>query len=109
MAVLRKQGALWQLHFANERTTVARMLQGLPARSKISLEATGSWWWFFEKARTLGHEVSLSHPKQTKAIASARLKSDKVDAFMQARLLRAAYLLPFVWIPGNREREVREL
>ena len=51
-------------------------------------------------------EVSLSHPKQTKAIASARLKSDKVDAVMLARLLRAD-LLPTVWIPGKREREVR--
>jgi len=41
---------------------------------------TGFWWWFVEKARELGHEVCLSHPKQTKAIAHARLKSDKVDA-----------------------------
>jgi len=72
------------------------------------VEATGTWWWFVEQARALGHEVYLSHPKQTKAISSARLKSDKVDAPMLGRLLQAD-LLPTVWIPGERERYIREL
>ena len=54
----------------------------------------------------MGHEVCLSHPKQTKAIAHARLKSDKVDAVMLARLLKADFL-PTVWIPGEKERCVR--
>ncbi len=60
------------------------------------------------EGKRIGHEVSLSHPKQTKAIAHARLKSDKVDAVMLARLLKADFL-PTVWIPGERERYVREL
>ena len=34
-----------------------------PARTKIAVEATGSWWWFVEKAREPGHAVCLSHPK----------------------------------------------
>jgi Transposase/Polyketide cyclase / dehydrase and lipid transport len=50
----------------------------------------------------------MSHPKQTKAIASARLKSDKVDALMLAKLLKAD-LLPTVWIPPAKQRYVREL
>lgn len=108
MAVLREERAPAQVRFGNELGTVEKVLRGLPVGTKIALEATGSWWWFVEKARSLGHEVSLSHPKQTKAIASARLKSDKVDAVMLARLLKAD-LLPTVWIPGDREREVREL
>jgi transposase len=108
LAVLRKEKAPLQLRFPNELATVERILCRLPARTHIALEATGSWWWFVEKARSMGHEVCLSHPKQTKAIASARLKSDKVDALMLARLLRAD-LLPTVWIPGEKEREVREL
>lgn len=108
LAVLRKERAPSQLRFPNELTTVEGILQKLPAGTKIALEATGSWWWFVEKARALGHEIYLSHPKQTKAIASARLKSDKVDALMLARLLKAD-LLPTVWIPGERERQIREL
>jgi hypothetical protein len=41
-------------------------------------------------------------------IAHARLKSDKVDAVMFARLLKADFL-PTVWIPGETERYVKEL
>jgi transposase len=69
-----------QFRFPNDAKTVAGVLRKLPTGTKIAVEATGSWWWFVEKARAMGHEVCLSHPKQTKAIAHARLKSDKVDA-----------------------------
>ena len=108
LAILRKDRGPSQLRFANDVATVERILQRLPLGTQIALEATGSWWWFVEKARSTGHEVYLSHPKQTKAIASARLKSDKVDASMLARLLKAD-LLPTVWIPGDKQRQVREL
>jgi transposase len=79
-----------------------------PQGSKITIEATGLWWWFVELAQGIGHEVVMSHPKQTKAIASARLKSDKVDAAMLAKLLKGD-LLPTVWIPPATQRYVREL
>jgi transposase len=108
LAVLREGQPPSQFRFPNDAKTVDRILKRLPAGTKIAVEATGSWWWFVEKARELGHEISLSHPKQTKAIAHARLKSDKVDAVMLARLLKADFL-PTVWIPGEKERYVREL
>ena len=74
-----------QFRFPNDPNTVHGVLKKLPRGTKIAVEATGSWWWFVEKARELGHEVCLSHPKQTKAIAHARLKSDKVDGVMLAQ------------------------
>jgi transposase len=83
-------------------------LKKLPQGSKIALEATGSWWWFVDLAQKSGYEVIMSHPKQTKAIASARLKSDKVDALMLAKLLKSD-LLPTVWIPPAKQRYIREL
>jgi hypothetical protein len=49
-----------------------------------------------------------SHPKETKAIAAARLKNDKVDAQRLALLLRGD-LLPTVWIPPAAVREARDL
>jgi transposase len=107
LAVLREGQPPSQFRFANDPQTVHGVLKKLPRGTKIAVEATGSWWWFVEKARELGHEVSLSHPKQTKAIAHARLKSDKLDAVMLARLLKANFL-PTVWIPGERERYVRK-
>lgn len=108
LALLRNGKEPSQVRFPNDLARVKGVLRRLPAHTKIALEATGSWWWFVEKARSLGHEVYLSHPKQTKAIASARLKSDKVDALMLARLLKTD-LLPTVWIPGDKERQIREL
>src|SRR5262245_55664875 len=108
LAVLRDGQPPSQFRFPNDPKTVDGVLRKLPLGTKIAVEATGSWWWFIERARAMGHEVCLSHPKQTKAIAHARLKSDKVDAVMLARLLKADFL-PTVWIPGERERYVREL
>jgi transposase len=98
LAVLRDGQPPSQFRFPNDPKTVHGVLKRLPRGTKIALEATGSWWWFVEKARAMGYEVCLSHPKQTKAIAHARLKSDKVDAVMLARLLKADFL-PTVWIP----------
>ena len=88
LAVLRESKSPSQLRFANDVVTVERVLKKLPEGSKIAVEAMGSWWWLVELAQKSGHEVFLSHPKQTKAIASARLKSDKVDALMLAKLLK---------------------
>ena len=108
LAALREPNATSQLRFANDVVTVEKVLKKLPQGSKIAFEATGSWWWFVDLVQTVGHEVVMSHPKQTKAIASARLKSDKVDALMLAKLLKAD-LLPTVWIPPAAQRHVREL
>ncbi|MFQ5850747.1 MAG: transposase [Candidatus Binatia bacterium] len=103
LALLREGKAPLQYRFLNDPVTVRGVLRKLPGGTKIALESTGSWWWFVDGARGIGHEVFLSHPKQTKAIASARLKSDKVDAPMLAKVLKAD-LLPVVWIPGERGR-----
>ena len=108
LVVLRERKPPSQFRFSNDPHTVEGVLKRLPLGTKIAVEATGNGWWFVEKARELGHEVYLSHPKQTKAIASARLKSDKVDARMLAKLLKAD-LLPTVRIPGEKERYIREL
>jgi transposase len=48
------------------------------------------------------------HPLQCKAIASARLKNDKVDAATLAQLLRAD-LLPEAWIAPAEVRQLRAL
>jgi transposase len=48
------------------------------------------------------------HPLRCKAIASARLKNDKVDAEILAQLLRAD-LLPEAWIAPPAVRQLRAL
>lgn len=53
-------------------------------------------------------ELHLAHPFRCKAIASARLKNDKVDARTLAHLLRTD-LLPEAWIAPPEIRDLRTL
>jgi hypothetical protein len=108
IAVLIADGDLSQHRLPNARAQVDSFFAQLPTPSPISIEASGTWWWLVDLLERLGHRPVPSHPKETKAIASARLKNDKVDAQRLAVLLRGE-LLPTVWIAPATLREAREL
>src|SRR5262249_32180022 len=93
---------------ANDVTRLEEFFGDLPPHTPVAIEASGTWWWLVDLLERLGHDPILSHPKQTKAIAAARLKNDRVDAERLALLLRGD-LLPTVWIPPAALREAREL
>jgi transposase len=74
----------------------------------VALEATTNCW---AVAETLaGHvtRVVVSNPLVTKAIAQAKVKTDKVDAHVLAQLLRCDYL-PSVWHPDAVTQQRRQL
>jgi transposase len=48
-----------------------------------------SWYWLYDLLLEEGFEGLVSNPKKTKAIASAKIKHDKVDSHMLGQLLRA--------------------
>jgi len=52
--------------------------------------------------------VVISNPYRTRAIAEAKIKTDKVDAAVLAQLLAADYL-PEVWQPDERTQMLRRL
>mgnify|MGYP006195016669 CR=1 FL=1 len=85
LALLRDGQPPSQARFPNDRSSVEGALSRLPAGTTIAVESTGSWWWFVETARRLGYHVVLSHPKLTKAIAAARLKSRLSKAITPTR------------------------
>jgi transposase len=58
--------------------------------------------------RALAMQVDTAHPLRTKAIASARVKTDAVDARTLAHLLRAD-LLPEAYIAPRELRDLRDL
>ena len=72
------------------------------------MEATGHWTYLYELIEDECPDLVLAHPLKTKAIASARIKTDKIDATTLAHLLRAD-LLPAAYIPPRAVRDTREV
>jgi transposase len=84
------------------------ILGALPPGTPVAFEAAYGWGWLVELLEELELEPHLVHPSRCKAIASARLKNDKVDAATLAQLLRAD-LLPEAWIAPQQVRDLRDL
>ena len=74
--------------------------ESLCASDEVVLEATGNT---YAIARLLERQVGrvvISNPQKTRAIAEAKVKTDKVDAAVLAQLLAAGFL-PSVWLPDE--------
>src|SRR5262249_19168673 len=80
----------------------------LGGEARVALEAAFGWEWLAGLLEAEGIELHLAHPRQTKAIAAARVKTDAVDARTLAHLLRAD-LLPEAYVAPRELRELREL
>lgn len=79
----------------------------LTAADRVALEATTNCWAVVAQLEPHVAEVVVSNPLRTKAIASAKVKTDKVDARVLAQLLRLDYL-PRVWQPDATTRARRQ-
>lgn len=75
---------------------------------EVAIESTPSWYWLYDQLEDEGFKVKLSHPLKTKAIAYAKVKTDKVDSATLAHLLRSN-LLPLSYVPEKPVRLNREL
>lgn len=72
-----------------------------PEPIEVAFEATVGWGWFTDLLADAGVEAHMAHPLATRAIATARVKNDAVDARTLAHLLRT-HLLPEAWIGRSR-------
>jgi transposase len=79
---------------------------GLRPDDEVALEATGNSDAIANLLMPLVGRVVVSNPSKTRAIAEAKVKTDKVDARILAQLL-AADFLPSVWLPDERTRSLR--
>lgn len=89
-----------------ELETFAR--QHLTREDRVALEATTNTWGVVHVLNPFVREIVVSNPLKTKAIASAKIKTDKVDALVLAQLLRCDYL-PRVWQPPAEVQEMRSI
>jgi transposase len=97
-----------QRNLPSEVEAIAGFLGGLGEIPKIVMESTSAWYRLYDGLGERGHEVVVSGPRKTKAVASARIKNDKLDARMLAQLLRAD-LVATVYVSPPEYRELKEL
>jgi transposase len=70
----------------NQLPVILEYFSVLAQPTKVVIESMGSWYWLYDALREADHEVIISNPCQTKAIASAKIKNDKIDSHMLAQL-----------------------
>ena len=80
-AVQANGEVLWNRRIRSRPEEFAEIVGDLPAApAGVAFEATYGWGWFADLLADLGLSAHMSHPKGTKAISSARVKNDAVDA-----------------------------
>ena len=72
----------------------------------VVLESTAMTWAIAERLAEHAGRVTVANPMRTRAIASAKVKTDKIDANVLAQL-GAADFLPEVWAPDEVTRALR--
>ena len=75
---------------------------------KAVLEASSTWGPVYDWLDELVDEVILAHPAKVKAIADARIKTDKIDSETLAHLLRAN-LIPQAYAPSKDVRAIKRV
>ena len=83
-------------------------LASIEEDKKAVVEATTNWSCLCDLLEGGGVEVVLSHPLKTRAIASARIKTDKLDSKTLADLLRGDLVAP-AWLAPYEVRQTRDL
>ena len=110
------QVAIWQdgvVRQAGQIVLTAEALQlfadSLAPSDEVALEATGNTHAIVRALQGKVARVVVGNPHKTRAIAEAKVKTDKVDAAILAQLLAADYL-PAVWVADEdtqaRRRQV---
>jgi transposase len=110
ICILDREGKLiHQQAIAMERGYLLSIAQKLlRPTDRLAFEATTNSWALARLLAPFVAEVVVSNPLATKAIAQAKVKTDKIDARVLADLLRCDYL-PRVWQPDEATSLLREL
>lgn len=97
--------------FHNDREELKKLLEKFPDdRFSAVLEAGLNWGVIYDLLESMEKvdKVALAHPPKVKAIASAKIKTDKIDSRTLGKLLRAG-LIPEVWVPPREMRVLKDM
>ncbi|MHC4099262.1 MAG: IS110 family RNA-guided transposase [Planctomycetota bacterium] len=79
----------------------------IPGQHKTTVESTMTWYWLNDLLSSISIPLILAHAKYVKAIAYAKVKTDKVDSHTLAQLLRMDYI-PEAYKISNDKRVLRD-
>ena len=99
---------LFRRRISCTREVLLDFAEELTPNDAIALEVTTNAWTVADLLQPFVGRIVVGNPMKTKAIAEAKVKTDKVDAEVLAQLLRCDYL-PSVWIPDDTTRILRQL
>ncbi len=90
-------------------TSLLTLAKSVDPHIKAVVEPSANFWIrIYDKLEQEGVEVKLSNPLRTKAIAEARIKTDRIDAKTLVYLLRGD-LVAESYVPTRKNRERRAL
>ena len=101
-------GIVAKANLVNHEDTIIKYFKELKEKTKIVIESMSSWYWLYDLLIENGFEVVISNPLKTKAIASAKIKNDKLDSHMLAQILRSG-LIATVHVSSLETRKLKEL
>ena len=93
--------------FSNTKEEFQKFLKGIK-NAIMAIESTGFTLPAYDFLEEKGYKVRIAHPLKTRAIAEAKIKTDKIDARILAHLLRGN-LLPTSYIPKKDMRAIKEM
>ena len=94
-----------QRQISNQDTT-KYLEEVVPKETYAVLEATRNWPFMYDLLSAHVVRVELAHPKDLKAISSAAIKTDQIDAKVLAQLARLNYL-PTAYAAPPETRDLR--
>jgi transposase len=98
-----------EFSFSNDFEGIKRFVSRLSEGDAVVMESTGNLWVnLYEAVEANGVKAVLANPLKMRAIASAKIKNDKVDARVLASLLRGG-LVAECYVPPRDVRELRAL
>lgn len=87
---------------------IKKYLEKFKEKISLVLEPVSQWYFYADLLQSWGTDVHLANPLRVKAIAEARIKTDKIDAEVLCDLLRTN-LLPEAYLAPLEARSWKEL
>ncbi len=100
---------LFNKKISSDFSAISKITSKIPKNAKYVLESSSVWYGLYRHMTDKLHlDVILSNPYNTKIIASSLKKTDKIDAYHLANLLRGGYIAES-FVPDHTIVQYRQL